>query len=169
MRRAVSIFVIVMLAGCSRSTAANAKPQASATPTPASPQATPPPAAAELPPPAVKPVPPQLPEIVARVNGEAINKTEFENAVQALEGRAGGPVPADQRDRIYRGVLDDMIGYKLLVQEAKARKIAVPDADVEAQIAKDSSAVPTDAQFQQALAAQKMTLEKRAGRCAHAR
>ena len=48
-RRAISIFVIVMLAACSRSTAANAKPQATATPTPASPQGTPPPAAAELP------------------------------------------------------------------------------------------------------------------------
>ena len=31
MRRAVSIFVIVTLAACSRSTAANAKPQAAAT------------------------------------------------------------------------------------------------------------------------------------------
>jgi peptidyl-prolyl cis-trans isomerase C len=56
-------------------------------------------------------------------------------------------------------VLDDMIGYKLLVQEAKARKIAVPDADVDAQIAKIRSQFPTDAQFQQALASQKMTLE----------
>jgi len=68
-------------------------------------------------------------------------------------------VPADQRDRVYRGVLDDMIGYKLLVQEAKARKIAVPDADVEAQVAQIRSQFQTDAQFQQALAAQKMTLE----------
>ena len=64
--------------------------------------------------------------------------------MQGLEGRAGGPVPADQRDRVYRGVLDDMIGYKLLVQEAKARKVAVPDADVEAQIAQIRSQFPTD-------------------------
>ncbi|MFO1534023.1 MAG: alpha-L-fucosidase, partial [Thermoplasmatota archaeon] len=58
-----------------------------------------------------------------RVNGEAINATELETAVKGLEGRAGGPVPADQRDRVYRGVLDDMIGYKLLIQESKARKM----------------------------------------------
>src|SRR5258705_9773616 len=148
-----------MWEGCWRTPAANAKPQATAAPTPASPQATPPPAAAELPPPAVKPVPPQLPEIVARVNGEAINKTDLENAVKGLEGRAGGPVPADQRDRVYRGVLDDMIGYKLLVQEAKARKIAVPDAEVEAQIAQIRSQFPNQQQFEQALAAQKTTLE----------
>ncbi len=159
MRRAVSIFVIVMLAACSRSTAADVKPKATPAAAPAATQAAPSAPAAEPAAPVVKPVPPQLPEIVARVNGEAINKTDLENAVKGLEGRAGGPVPADQRDRVYRGVLDDMIGYKLLVQEAKARKIAVPDADVEAQVAQIRSQFQTDAQFQQALAAQKMTLE----------
>ena len=159
MRRAVSIFVIVMLAACSRSTAADAKPQTTPAPPPTASQAAPPAPAAQPAAPVVKPVPAQLPEIVARVNGEAINRTDLEVAVKGLEGRAGGPVPADQRDRIYRGVLDDMIGYKLLVQEAKARKIAVPDADVEAQVAQIRSQFQTDAQFQQALAAQKMTIE----------
>jgi len=150
-----------MLAACSRSTAADAKPQT--TPAPAAPaaaqQSTPPPAAAQLQPPTAKPVPAQLPEVVARVNGEAINGAELENAVKGLEGRAGGPVPPDQRDRVYRGVLDDMIGYKLLIQETKTRKIAVPDAEVEAQIAQIRSQFPTQQQFEQALAAQKLTLE----------
>ena len=150
-----------MLAACSRSTAANAKPQATPAPAsaPAPAQGTPPPAAALQQPPAVKAVPAQLPEVVARVNGEAINAAELENAIKGLEGRAGGPVPADQRDRVYRGVLDDMIGYKLLVQEAKARKIAVPDAEVEAQVAQIRSQFPNQQQFDQALAAQKMTLQ----------
>ena len=161
MRRAVSIFLVIMLAACSRSTAADARPKATTAtaPAPAAAQSTPPPAAAQLQPPAAKPVPPQLPEIVARVNGEAINGAELERAVKALEGRAGGPVPADQRDRVFRGVLDDMIGYKLLIQEAKARKIAVPDAEIEAQIAQIRSQFPTQQQFEQALAAQKLTLE----------
>src|ERR1700704_4663221 len=110
------------LAACSRSTAANAKPQAPPAGAAAATQAAP--AAAPVPP--AKPIPEQIPDVVARVNGEAINKSDFENAIKGLEGRAGGPVPADQRDRVYRGVLDDMIGYKLLIQEAKARKIAVP-------------------------------------------
>jgi len=160
-RRAISIFFVVMLAACSRSTAANAKPQATPAPAPAPApaQGTPPPAAALQQPPAVKAVPAQLPEVVARVNGEAINAAELENAIKGLEGRAGGPVPADQRDRVYRGVLDDMIGYKLLVQEAKTRKIAVPDAEVEAQIAQIRSQFPNQQQFEQALAAQKTTLE----------
>ena len=170
MRRAVYVLMIVAGAACSRSTAADARPKSAPAPAVsaravqtaalnsalAAQTAAPAPAAQQ---PAVKPLPAQLPEIVARVNGEAINKTDLENAVHGLEGRAGGSVPADQRDRVYRGVLDDMIGYKLLVQEAKARKIAVPDAEVDAQVAQIRSQFQSDAQFQQALAAQKMTLE----------
>jgi len=155
-RRVISIIVVMTLAGCSRSTAADVKPQAApATGAAASPTA---PAAAPAPLPPAKPVPAQLPDVVARVNGEAINKAELENAVKGLEGRAGGPVPADQRDRVYRGVLDDMIAYRLLVQEVKARKIIVPESDIDAQIAQIRGQFQTDAQFQQALTMQKMTL-----------
>jgi len=155
-RRVISIIVVMTLAGCSRSTAADVKPQAApATGAAASPTA---PAAAPAPLPPAKPVPAQLPDVVARVNGEAINKAELENAVKGLEGRAGGPVPADQRDRVYRGVLDDMIAYRLLVQEVKARKIIVPESDIDAQIAQIRTQFQTDAQFQQALTMQKMTL-----------
>ena len=83
---------------------------------------------------------------------------DLETAVKGLEGRAGGAVPADQRDRVYRGVLDDMIAYRLLAQEAKARKIIVQESDIDAQIAQVRGQFQTDAQFQQALATQKMTL-----------
>jgi peptidyl-prolyl cis-trans isomerase C len=156
-RRVISIIVVVTLAACSKSAVADAKPQVTtAAAAPAAKQATP---AVAAPEPAAKPVPAQLPDVVARINGEAINKADLEGAVKALEGRAGGPVPADQRDRVYRGVLDDMISYRLLVQEAKTRKIVVPEAEIDAQIAQIRSQFQTDAQFQQALAAQKMTLE----------
>ena len=156
MRRVISVIVVMTLAGCSRSTAADVKSQAApATGAAASETA---PAAAPAPLPPAKPVPAQLPDVVARVNGEAINKADLENAVKGLEGRAGGPVPADQRDRVYRGVLDDMIAYRLLVQEVKARKIIVPESDIDAQIAQIRGQFQTDAQFQQALTMQKMTL-----------
>jgi peptidyl-prolyl cis-trans isomerase C len=52
-----------------------------------------------------------------------------------------------------------MIGYRLMIQEAKARKVAVADADVDAQIAQIRAQFPNEAQFQQALTAQKTTLE----------
>ena len=156
MRRVILVVVVMTLAACSRSTTGDGKSQATPAPAAAASQATP--AAAPAPEPPAKPVPAQLPDVVARVNGEAIKKADLENAVKGLEGRAGGPVPADQRDRVYRGVLNDMIAFRLLVQEVKARKIVVPDADIDAQIAQVRGQFQTDAQFQQALALQKMTL-----------
>jgi peptidyl-prolyl cis-trans isomerase C len=159
-RRTVSVLIIAALAACSRTAPANATPQAAPAPAASAQSAPPAPAAPAAPPqgPAVKAVPPQLPEIVARVNGETISGKDLDEAVRAVAGRAG-PVPPDERDRVYRGVLDNMIGYRLIIQEAKARKIAVADADVDAQVAQIRSQFPSDAQFQQALAAQKTTLE----------
>jgi peptidyl-prolyl cis-trans isomerase C len=108
----------------------------------------------------VKPVPAQLPEVIARVNGEAIGKAEFEKAVQTLEGQNGGPVPPDQRDRILRGVLDQIIGYKLLVQESQSRKVGVPETDIDARLAQVRSQFPNEQAFTQALAQQGVTVEQ---------
>ena len=161
MRRAVSIFIITALAACSRTAPANATPQAAPAPAasaqsaPSAPAATP---QAPAPAPAAKPVPVQLPEVVARVNGESITGKDLDDAVRAIAGRAG-PIPPDERDRVYRGVLDNMIGYRLMIQEAKARKITVADADVDAQVAQIRAQFPSEAQFQQALTAQSTTLE----------
>jgi peptidyl-prolyl cis-trans isomerase C len=118
--------------------------------------AAPPAAQAE----AAKPVPAQLPEVLARVNGENVTRQEFEEFVQNLEGRAGGSVPADQRDQVYRQVLDQIIGYKLLLQEAKTRKVAVPDGDVETRINEIRKQFPSEEVFTQALAERKMTLDQ---------
>ncbi len=161
MRRAVSIVTIAVLAACSRTAPANATPQAAPAPAASTQSAPPAPAAtpqAPAPAPAAKPVPAQLPEVVARVNGEAISGKDLDDAVRAIAGRAG-PIPPDERDRVYRGVLDNMIGYRLMIQEAKARKITVPDAEVDAQIAQIRAQFPSDGQFQQALTAQRTTLE----------
>jgi len=107
-----------------------------------------------------KPVPAELPDPVARVNGDAIDRAEFERAIRSLEGRAGGPVPAERRDEIFRGVLDQMIAVRLLSQESTARQIDVPDADVEARFAEIRQQFPTEDAFNQALASQTMTAER---------
>jgi peptidyl-prolyl cis-trans isomerase C len=107
-----------------------------------------------------KPVPAQLPEVLARVNGENVTRQELEEFVRNLEARAGGAVPADQRDDVYRKVLDQIIGYKLLLQEAKVRKVAVPDADVETRVNEIRKQFPSEDVFTQALAERKMTLEQ---------
>lgn len=109
---------------------------------------------------AAKPIPAQLPAVVARVNGEAITKSDFEHAIKNLETRAGGPVPADRKNEVYRGVLDQLIGYKLLTQEAAARKVTISDAEVDTGVSQIRGQFPTQEAFDKAIAEQGMTLAK---------
>ena len=157
MSRVLPLIVVVALSACSKST-----PAAANTETTANPSAAAAPASAPLQgqpaQPEAKPVPAQLPDVVARVNGEAISRAEFEKAVQNIEANAGGPVPAEQRDRIFRSVLDQMIGYKLLIQETKTRKLTVPDAELDKRIAQIQSQFPSEEAFKQTLSQQNVTL-----------
>src|SRR6186713_697809 len=113
---------------------AAAPPAAATAPPPVTP--APPPGAADPPPTSalIKPVPAQLPNVVARINGETVTKGELEKQLTVLERQNGGPVPAAERDRIVRGLLDQMIGFKLLLQESQSRKVAVTDPEVDARI-----------------------------------
>jgi peptidyl-prolyl cis-trans isomerase C len=153
------LWVAVLLAaalGCqkapaSTSAAGNATPAADAK-TAANGAAAP--AAAEKP----KPVPAELPAVLARVNGEAITKAEFEQSVHNLEGRAGRTVPPEQRDEVYRGLLNDMLAFKLLKQEATKRQVALSDQDVETAMKQVQRQFPNEAAFKQAMTAQKLSL-----------
>ena len=109
-------------------------------------------------PPALKPMPPQIPDVLARVNGEQVERWEFDNAVKRMEARAGGPVPPDKRDEVLRGVLDQLVAYHLLAQESRARKLAIADADVDARLAEIRKSFPTEEAFTQGIAAQGLTL-----------
>jgi peptidyl-prolyl cis-trans isomerase C len=109
---------------------------------------------------AVKPVPAQLPEIVARINGSAIDRGEFERAVKTVEGQAGGPVPPDRRDAIYRQLLDQLVALKLLSQEAVALKIDVPETDIDARVNQIKSQFPNEQAFTTALAERQLTVDR---------
>jgi peptidyl-prolyl cis-trans isomerase C len=138
---------------------------------PEAPKPAPAPAAAAVPattappgvpgaPAAVKPMPPQIPDVLARVNGEKIERWEFDNAVKRMEARAGGPVPPDKRDEVLRGVLDQLVAYHLLAQESRARKLPVADADVDARLADIRKSFATEDAFKQGIAAQGLTLDQ---------
>jgi peptidyl-prolyl cis-trans isomerase C len=149
----------LLLAALLAATVACQKPPASsssasaAQPT-AAPTAQPTPA-----PPAAKPVPPELPAVLARVNGDEITRAEFEQNVRNIEGRAGREVPAEQRDEVLRGLLDEMVAVRLLQQEAARRQLTVENARLEAAMKQLRSQFPTEAAFKQALVAQKMSLD----------
>jgi peptidyl-prolyl cis-trans isomerase C len=143
--RVVPLIALVLVAACSKTPAAAQEPAPGTAPQ------------AEAP---AKPVPAQLPDVLARVNGENVTRQEFQDFVQNLEARAGSEVPAEQRDQVYRRVLDQIVGYKLLQQEAKARKVAVPDAEIEARLGEIKKQFPSEDVFMQTLIERKMTLEQ---------
>lgn len=105
-------------------------------------------------------MPAQIPPVLARVNGEAIEKWEFDNAVKGVEARAGGPVPVEKRDEVLRGVLDQLVAFHLLAQESRARKLDVPDTDVDSQIGQIRAGFPNEDAFAKGLAQQGMTLDQ---------
>jgi peptidyl-prolyl cis-trans isomerase C len=148
--RVLTLIVALVVCGCSRSSTEAAGPAAAAA-SPAGQQA---PAA----PP--KPVPAQLPDVVARVNGEDVTRTDFDRAVQTIEARAGGPIPPEQRDQVLRGVLDQIIGYTVLLQESRARKVAVADSEVDARITEIRGQFPSEEEFTKTLTARKLTLDQ---------
>ena len=105
-------------------------------------------------------MPAQLPSVLARVNGEEIGRWEFDNAVKRVEQRAGAPVPPEKRDEILRGVLDQLVAYHLLAQEAHKRKLDVSDGDVDRRMAEIRGSFPDENTFTQGIAAQGLTVDQ---------
>ena len=149
MFRAIPFILILVVAGCKKDAATTTDASTQPVATEAGATAEP-----------VKPLPEKLPDVLARVNNDTVTRTELEEYIRNLEGQAGSPIPPDQRDRIYRGVIDQLVGYKLLLQEAKARKVAVPDTDVDARIAEVRKQFPSEDLFMQTLIDRKMTLDQ---------
>ena len=98
--------------------------------------------------------------MLARVNGDSITKPVFERALKSIELRAGGPVPPDRRDEIYRGLLEQLVSIRLLRQEAATRKVDVPDADLEKRMSEVMQQFPSKDVFAEMLKTQDTTLEK---------
>jgi peptidyl-prolyl cis-trans isomerase C len=110
--------------------------------------------------PAVKPVAAELPDVVATVNGEKIGREEFQLAIRNMESQAGGAVPPEQRDMVYRQVLDRIIGYKLLVQETRTRKIVAPPWDVDQRMAQIKAQFPSEQAFTQLMQQRGMSADR---------
>jgi peptidyl-prolyl cis-trans isomerase C len=165
--RVLAFILVLGLAACSKGpgtkgtgTSAPQSDPAPASPTPAATPAVSVGSGGQAGAPAREPVPAQLPAVMARVNGEEISKSDFEKAVGNIERREGGSVPATERDRIFRGVLDELIGYRLLLQESRNRKVAVPDAEVDAHVGQIRQRFQTEDAFKTMLTQEKLTIEQ---------
>jgi parvulin-like peptidyl-prolyl isomerase len=174
---ALPVVVALLAAGCSGSSEPTETPSSET----ASPAGSPPPVApaapsvpfpgssaaalapgAAAPQPAVpvKAVPAVLPAVLATVNGERVERWELETALKQAEASAGGPVPPEQRDAVLRGLLDELITYHMLAQEARERKMGVTDAELDTEMAAIRQNFPTEETFQQALLLQGVTADQ---------
>jgi peptidyl-prolyl cis-trans isomerase C len=117
------------------------------------------PAAAPETPQPPKPMPAELPDVLARVNGEPVHKSDFERLVKNME-LGNGPIPEGRRDEILRGALDQLVTYTVMKQEAASRNVTVTDAEVEGRVKQAQGQFPNEAEFQKALAARNMTVEQ---------
>ena len=148
--RFISVFVLgVSLVACSNSNTSTKNIDE-----PVSTTLTDPPASST-----VQPVPEQLPTIVARINDVEIHREELQRAVRAAETQAGQVVPPQFRDQVYRRVLDRLVEFHLLLQEARTQQIIVSLQEVEDEIARVRDSYPTIEAFQQQLNEWNSTLE----------
>lgn len=152
MRRTAIVVAVALLAGACKG---QGKTETAA---PAGETAAAQPAAVEQAPPPAKPVPAQLPDVLATVDSDKIERWEIEAALKGLEARAGVPLPADKRDEVIRGLIDQLVAFHAMSQEARERKLGATDAEVEGRLAQIKGGFPNDAEFQKAMTQQGVTL-----------
>jgi peptidyl-prolyl cis-trans isomerase C len=108
---------------------------------------------------APKPVPAQLPDVLAKVNGVDVKKTDFDRLLRDME-LGQGPIPPDRRDEVLRATLDRLITYTLLSQEAKSRQVTATDPEIDERMSQMRKQFPDEAAFKKALGERNMTIER---------
>jgi peptidyl-prolyl cis-trans isomerase C len=100
----------------------------------------------------------KLPDVVAKVNGQPINKKDMVKEAQMMQGQLA---QAGRQEALnaafYHQVLDGIIGRTLLLQEATAQGVVVKDEEAKQQIDGLRSRFPDADTFNKALAAQGMS------------
>jgi peptidyl-prolyl cis-trans isomerase C len=108
-----------------------------------------------------------LPEVVAKVNGQEIHKAELMQRAQMIEltlARQGRRVTPSAT--FFQQVLNDLVSVVLLQQEARAQGLSATEQEVQQQIEAQKRTFPNEQAYQQALAQtglREATLRKQIG------
>jgi hypothetical protein len=89
--------------------------------------------------------------ILARVNGEPIERWEVDAAVRDFDARNGHRLPAEWRDEVVRSLLEEVIEQHLLAQQAQAKRLDVSEADVQEGMREVRDEYPSPEAFKKAL------------------
>lgn len=146
------VVIVAASIACGAPPAAHETPPATDAPIAAAPE--------QLAAPAAAPVPAQLPAIVARVNGEAIEGWEVEAALREITLSNLHPIPQAERDELVRSILDRIIGHHLAAQLARTRKLTVSEAAVDAEVARMRDEFANDRAFEEMLATFRLTRDQ---------
>jgi peptidyl-prolyl cis-trans isomerase C len=87
-----------------------------------------------------------------------LKKSDFDRLILNIEV-SNGPIPPARRDEILRNMLDQLITYTAMSQQAKSENIVASDAEIEGRI-KQMQRGASDAEFTKALEARKMSSEQ---------
>src|ERR1700681_2831055 len=94
----------------------------------------------------------KMPDVVAKVNGQAIKKDELVKGAQMMQmSLAQKGEQFSLTPQAYRQVLDKMIGITLLQQEAKAQGIAPSEQELDQTLAARKQRFPNEEVYQKAL------------------
>jgi uncharacterized protein DUF6152/SurA-like protein len=89
--------------------------------------------------------------ILARVNGEPIERWEVDAAVRDFDARSGHRLPGEWRDEVVRSLLEEVIEQHLLAQQAQAKRLDVLEADVQAGMREIRDEYPNPEAFKKAM------------------
>jgi peptidyl-prolyl cis-trans isomerase C len=104
---------------------------------------------------------PEIPDVVATVNGTEITRAELEEIFNAaLQSSGANPADIDPSMRIgaYNQLLQELVMDKLVSEAASG--VEIPEADIDAEIEKIQSQFPTKEIMDQQLAMAGLTIDK---------
>ncbi len=114
-----------------------------------------------------KPAAPAADEVVARVNGKDVKRSELVAAEQSFAQQLaarGRPISSAQMGQFETDVLEELIGRQLVLQEGLKQPVPDLDAKVQAELAKVKKAKGGEEAFVAALKEAKMTEADLTGR-----
>jgi len=153
------VLLVVLLTSLSVAACRGCRDTSTETPPPAEPGAPAAPGGTAAPAAPGKPVPLVLPPVVARVNGEEILRADLERSIRGVEMQLKQRVPGDKRDGVVRGILDRLINYRLLLQEARRRGIEVPAEEIDAAVRALAAQYPDEQALRNTLIARGVTVD----------
>lgn len=100
--------------------------------------------------------------VAATVNGEAITWAQVDAEIARAASQFGidtsSPDFAKQRDEVTKAIVDQLVGVRIIMQEARERNLVVPESEVDKELAGIKARFASEDEFTTAMARNGFTL-----------